>query len=80
MNLPEFFPQQPGIELQSKEGISHEYRTFFPPLSRWKAPRETGTLCPPTHLPGKSQVFAFFSLQSQDGRYGKQSVRRAPQR
>lgn len=60
MNLPEFFPQQPGIELQSKEETSHEYRSFFPPLSRWKAPRETGTLCPPTHLPGKSQVFAFF--------------------
>lgn len=60
MNLPEFLPQQPGIELQSKEETSHEYRSFFPPFSRWKAPRETGTLCPPTHLPGKSQVFAFF--------------------
>lgn len=33
MNLPEFSPQQPGIELQSKEEISHEYRSLFSPLS-----------------------------------------------
>lgn len=50
MNLPEFFPQQPGIELQSKEEISHEYRSFFPlSLSLEGPPRNWHPL--PAHPP-----------------------------
>lgn len=81
MNLPEFFPQQPGIELQSKEEISHEYRSFFPPPSLAGRPPEklAPSARPPTYQESLKSL-PFFFLQSQDGRYGKQSIRRAPQR
>lgn len=51
MNLPEFFPQQPGIELQSKEEISHEYRSLFsPPSLSLEAPSRNWHP-PPAHPP-----------------------------
>lgn len=76
MNLPEFFPQQPGIELQSKEEISHEYRSLFSPLSlSLEGPPEklARSARPPTYQ--ESLKSLPFYLQSQDGRYGKQSIR-----
>lgn len=81
MNLPEFFPQQPGIELQSKEEISHEYRSLFSPLSLSLAGRPPEKLAPSARPPTYQESLKSlpFYLQPQDGRYGKQSIRRAPQ-
>lgn len=73
MNLPEFFPQQPGIELQSKEEISHEYRSLFSPLSLAGRPPEklAPSARPPTYQESLKSLPFFFYNHKMEGMESK---------